>query len=82
MQTEQLSDLQSWFDTYTRSFLTGDPQKDSAHQLKIDHTARVRENIRLLATSIGLPEDQMRIAEAVATETLIRSRTASARTRP
>ncbi|WP_319525314.1 HD domain-containing protein [uncultured Desulfosarcina sp.] len=66
MQNNHLAELQSWFNAYTRSFLTGDPKKDSAHQLKIDHTARVCENIRLLATSIGLPENQVRIAEAVA----------------
>lgn len=66
MQSVHLSDLKSWFKSYTRSFLSGDPKKDSAHQLKIDHTDRVCENIRLLAASIDLPEDQMRIAEAVA----------------
>ena len=66
MQSDLLSDLQSWFKAYTRSFLAGNPKKDSAHQLKIDHTARVCENIRLLASSIDLPEDQMPIAEAVA----------------
>jgi len=66
MQNDLLSDLQSWFNAYTRSFLAGDPKKDSAHQLKIDHTGRVCENIRLLAASIDLPEDRMRIAEAVA----------------
>ena len=66
MQTNHLADLQAWFNAYTQSFLAGDPKKDSAHQLKIDHTARVCENIRLLATSLDLPENQMRIAEAVA----------------
>ena len=66
MQIDRLSELQSWFNAYTKSFLTGDPQKDSAHRLKIDHTARVCKNIRLLAASIDLPEDQVRIAEAVA----------------
>jgi hypothetical protein len=66
MQSDLLSDIESWFNAYTRSFLTGDPRKDSAHRLKIDHTARVRENIRLLAASIDLPEDRMRIAETVA----------------
>jgi hypothetical protein len=66
MQIDRLSGLQSWFNAYTKSFLTGDPQKDSAHRLKIDHTARVCKNIRLLAASIDLPEDRMRIAEAVA----------------
>ncbi|BBO73637.1 metal-dependent phosphohydrolase [Desulfosarcina widdelii] len=66
MQSIHLSDIQSWFSDYTRSFLTGEPNKDSAHQLKIDHTARVCKNIRMLAASIDLSEDQMRIAEAVA----------------
>jgi len=66
MQPNHLADLRSWFNAYTRSFLTGDPNKDSAHQLKIDHTGRVCKNIRLLAASIDLPEDQMRIAEVVA----------------
>jgi putative nucleotidyltransferase with HDIG domain len=66
MQNVHLSDLKAWFNAYTRSFLTGDAQKDSAHQLKIDHTTRVCENIRLLARSIDLPENQMHIAETVA----------------
>lgn len=65
MQSDHLIRLKLWFNTYTRSFLTGDPQADSPHVLKIEHTARVCDNMNQLASSIQLDDSQLRIAETI-----------------
>jgi len=65
MDSKKLKALQSWFEGYSRTFLTGDSIKDSPITLKIDHTHRVRSNIRLLARSIGLTDSHLCIAEAI-----------------
>ncbi|BBO87317.1 HD domain-containing protein [Desulfosarcina ovata] len=65
MLNDQLIHLKSWFHTYSHDFLTGDAEADGPHTLKIDHTARVCENICHLARSIGMTERQQRMAEAV-----------------
>ena len=65
MQIDQLSRLKAWFDTYTRSFLTGEAHKDSALVLKIEHTERVCNNICHLGRSLDLTDGHMRIAEAI-----------------
>ena len=66
MQIDGLNRLSAWFDEYTRSFLSGDAEFDSPLTLKIDHTARVRENIRQLANSLSLDKEKLHIAEAIA----------------
>ena len=63
MQTDQLSRLKAWFNTYTRSFLTGETRTDSPLMLKIAHTARVCDNIRHLGRSVHLTGGQMCMAE-------------------
>ncbi len=65
MQKDHLIRLKTWFDTYTRSFLTGETLSDSPLVLKIEHTARVCDNICHLGRSIDLTGGRMRIAEAV-----------------
>jgi HD superfamily phosphodiesterase len=65
MQTDQLSQLKAWFNTYTRSFLTGETLTDGPLELKIEHTARVCDNIRHLGRSVDLTGGQMCIAEAI-----------------
>lgn len=65
MQIGQLSQIKSWFDTYTQSFLTGDPSKDSPLILKIDHTDRVCSNICILGRALGLSDSHLRLAETV-----------------
>jgi len=65
MDSNQLATLRSWFDGYSRSFLTGDSNRDSPITLKIDHTHRVHSNIRLLAQSIGFANSRLRTAEAI-----------------
>ena len=66
MQIESLILLKAWFDTYAQGFLTGCSASDSPLTLKIEHTARVRDNIRQLALSIGLKAEAVHLAEAVA----------------
>ena len=65
MHCDDLAGVQSWFEGYSRSFLTGDPQQDSPLALKMEHTDRVRRNMRLLAQSIGLSDRYLCIAETV-----------------
>ncbi len=65
MQVDQLIRLKVWFADYSRSFLADEMTTDSPLVLKIDHTARVCENIRLLGRSIHLTDSQMRVAEAI-----------------
>lgn len=66
MRNETLTNLKVWFDRYTRSFLSGNPLIDSPLTLKIDHTARVCDNIRELATSLSFDEERVCLAESIA----------------
>jgi hypothetical protein len=65
VEHERLARIKRWFDTYTRSFLTGHPTDDSPLVLKIEHTARVSENMQQLGNAIHLPAGKKRAAEAV-----------------
>jgi hypothetical protein len=65
MQIEELTRLKTWFDTYARSFLTGDAELDNPLTVKIQHTARVCDNIVRLARSVGMPAGKLRLAEAI-----------------
>jgi hypothetical protein len=65
MQMNQLKRLKAWFETYSKSFLTNNTAKDGPLVLKIEHTARVCENIRRLARSIDLENSDRQVAEAV-----------------
>lgn len=65
MQSDQFCRLKSWFDTYTRSYLTGNTVQDSPIVLKIDHTVRVCSNICLLARAIDLSDEHLRLAETI-----------------
>ncbi|WP_419663774.1 metal-dependent phosphohydrolase [Desulfosarcina variabilis str. Montpellier] len=66
MQIDTLNRLSAWFDDYTQSFLSGNAKVDAPLTLKIDHTARVRENIRELAVSLSLDKAKIHLAEAIA----------------
>jgi len=65
MHPDHLATLHAWFEGYSRSFLRGDARKDGPLVLKIDHTHRVRSNMRLLAQSIGYADSHLCLAEAV-----------------
>jgi hypothetical protein len=66
MQTDQVLSLKAWFETYTRSFLTGKTPIDRPLELKIEHTTRVCDNIRQLGRSVDLTDGQLRMAETIA----------------
>jgi putative nucleotidyltransferase with HDIG domain len=60
-----LKNLNSWFDHYSQSFLSGNPEIDQNIQFKIDHTGRVRENILAIAHSLDLSTNNLHIAELI-----------------
>ena len=66
MQVDHVERLKYWFDAYTRDFLSGDAEADSPLILKIEHTARVCDNIRHLSRNIGLDQNARRVAEVIA----------------
>ncbi len=65
MQSGDLLRLKSWFEDYTRGYLSGEINQDNPLVLKINHTARVCANMRLLACSVDSPDDQVNVAEAI-----------------
>ena len=65
MQTDQVLRLKAWFESYTRSFMTGKTPFDSPLELKIEHTARVRDNICQLGRSVDLTDGQLCLAETI-----------------
>jgi hypothetical protein len=65
MQNDHVLRLKAWFDSYTRSFMTGNTSLDGPLKLKAAHTARVCDNIRHLALSIDLTEGQLCVAETI-----------------
>lgn len=65
MQPDHVIRLRAWFDSYARSFMTGEGPQDSPLELKIGHTARVCDNICLLGRSIGLTDGQLCLAETI-----------------
>lgn len=66
MQTETVDRLTTWFYLYTQSFLSGDAEEDGPLVIKIEHTKRVRDNIKELAERIGLDGEKILLAETVA----------------
>lgn len=65
MQPDQVIRLKQWFESYTRSFMTGEGPIDSPLELKIAHTARVCDNICHLGRSIELTDGQLCLAETI-----------------
>lgn len=65
MQAGFLNELEEWFAEYCDSFIDDDEEALKNYGLKRFHTMKVRENIRLLASSAGLDGDRLIIAEAV-----------------
>jgi hypothetical protein len=58
--------FKDWFTDYAQSFLSGNGWDDEPILLKRDHTFRVCENMCMLCESVGLPKQQMLIAETAA----------------
>jgi hypothetical protein len=65
MKPDHVLRLKAWFASYTRSFMTGKTQIDSPLELKIEHTARVCDNICQLGRSLDLTDGQLCLAETI-----------------
>ena len=65
MQPDQVLRLKAWFESYTRSFMTGKTPIDSPLELKVEHTGRVCDNIRHLGRSVDLTDSQLCLAETI-----------------
>lgn len=66
MDKSQLGGLHSWFDAYVEPFLDTDGEGVKNIRLKIAHTRKVCEAMALLSEGEKLPENESRIAAAVA----------------
>jgi len=66
MDEETLDDLARWFSDYVHTFKSGDPGEEEKIILKEEHTARVRREIRDIGRALGLNDDDLRLAEAMA----------------
>ncbi len=65
MKPDHVMRLKAWFESYTQSFMTGKTPIDSPLELKIEHTARVCDNICQLGRSVDLTDGQMCVAETI-----------------
>jgi hypothetical protein len=66
MDKETLNDLLRWFSEYVQTFKFGDPEKDENIVLKEEHTHRVRGEICEIGGALGLCDEDLRLAEAMA----------------
>lgn len=66
MQKEELDFFKKWFLDYVDQFSSPDVFIQENVELKIEHTARVCENILLLAKAENMDEKGCRLAEAIA----------------
>jgi hypothetical protein len=66
MDEETLKEISRWFSWYVQTFKSGDPEKDRNIVLKEEHTGRVRGEIREIGESLGLGDEDLRLAEAMA----------------
>jgi hypothetical protein len=66
MNTSQLDDLRSWFDSYVEPFLHTDEEGVKNIRLKIEHTWKVCAAMALLSAGEGLSENETLIASAAA----------------
>ncbi|HPL64565.1 MAG TPA: HD domain-containing protein [Syntrophales bacterium] len=57
-----IQQIESWFERYTRSFLTGDPERDKNYRVKIDHSQRVCAGIAELGKSMKVNENDADMA--------------------
>ena len=65
MTHETLDTIKQWFETYSGNFAEPDGQLHDLLQLKVDHSRRVAQDIRALATDLGWTLDDINVAEAL-----------------
>ncbi|NVO00473.1 MAG: HD domain-containing protein [Geobacteraceae bacterium] len=66
MLKKQLLQISTWFDSFVTAFKAESAQEQRNYDLKIEHTAKVRNNIELLADSLLLPADKRALASIIA----------------
>ena len=66
MHLEQIQAFRAWFDQYVKGFSSDDPEIQAGIKLKYAHTRRVCQNIFNIGKTLGLPEGDLHLAEAVA----------------
>jgi putative nucleotidyltransferase with HDIG domain len=66
MNGKHLFFCQNWFDDYTSRFHCPDAEIEKNINLKLMHTYRVRENIAMIARSLGMKEEDLALAKALA----------------
>ncbi len=66
MTTEQLQSYKDWYKAYIRSFYTSDADEQNNILLKEKHSFNVCKNIRDIAKSLDLDDEQINLAEATA----------------
>ncbi|MBN1788868.1 MAG: HD domain-containing protein [Bacteroidales bacterium] len=66
MDNKSLSQLKEWFTGYVQTFKSNDTEIQENINLKQDHTLRVCQEIICVGKQLGLPEDALQLAEAIA----------------
>ena len=66
MQQNQLNKFRAWFDDYVAGFYGDDEYVNANLKLKEEHTRRTCKEMLYLAKELGLPDEQMRLAEVIA----------------
>jgi hypothetical protein len=66
MDEDAFEDLSRWFRGYVQTFKSGNPDEDRNILLKEEHTHRVRREIREIGEAIGLDDEDLRLAGAMA----------------
>ena len=66
MDSESLFFCRKWFEDYTGGIHSSDRETEANISLKIDHTNRVCENIKIIASSLGMIEGDLFLAQAIA----------------
>lgn len=65
MNGKTLQSIRTWLDEYARSFADEDGSLNFLIQLKLDHSVRVAEDCRIIASQLGWNEGDVALAEAV-----------------
>lgn len=65
MKTDTLHNIKNWLSEYVDTYREEDGSLNYLLQLKIDHSLRVADDSRHIATSLGWTEDDINLAEAI-----------------
>ncbi len=66
MDEDAFDDLSRWFRGYVKTFKSGDPDEERNIVLKEEHTGRVLREIREIGGALGLDDEDLRLAGAMA----------------